>query len=464
MASADVFGDRDSAMKESTSRPGPARTEGDVNLSPYRQRWAETHLDQQTAAQLEADARHFLHQSLSTPCLNVLDGCEGIYLVDAQGRRIMDFHGNNVHQVGFANRRVVEAVKRQLDTLAFCPRRYTNRPAIELAEKLTALAPGRLNKVLFAPGGTTAIGVALKLVRHATGRFKTVSMWDSFHGASLDAISIGGEALFRQGAGPLLPGTEHVPPPTPRNCPFGCGGDCTLKCADYIDYVLEKEGDVAAVIAEPIRSTTVVPPPPGYWQRVRQSCDRHGALLVLDEIPIGLGRTGKMFCCEHFDVEPDVLVIGKGLGGGVFPMAAVIAREDLNVAPDKALGHYTHEKSPLGAAAALATIACIEEEGLLQNAVTLGDYAMQGLRAMQKRHPLIADVRGLGLLLGIELVRDYRKATDEAEQVMYGCLSRGLSFKVSDGNVLSLSPPLTITEAQWDQALQILEETIREAG
>ncbi len=449
-------------MNPSSSENDPSRTEGDVNLSSHRRRFVETHVDAETGAVLRADARCFLHQSLSTPCLNVLEGCEGIYLIDVQGRRIMDFHGNNVHQVGYANPRVVEAVKQQLDRLAFCPRRYTNRPAVELAEKLIALAPGRLGKVLLAPGGTSAIGIALKLARRATGRFKTVSMWDSFHGASLDAISIGGETLFRKDAGPLLPGAEHVPPPDPRGCPFGCGTACTLKCADYVDYVLEKEGDVAAVIAEPMRSTTVVSPPPGYWQRVRESCDRHGALLILDEIPLGLGRTGRMFCCEHFDVEPDVLVLGKGLGGGVFPLAAVVARDDLDVAPEGALGHYTHEKSPVGAAAALATIACIEEDRLLENGRELGGWALEQLAAMKDRHPLVGEVRGLGLLLGVELIDDGRKAADEAERVMYGCLARGLSFKISDGNVLTLAPPLTITREQMDAALAILDDALSE--
>ncbi|MGD8500169.1 MAG: aminotransferase class III-fold pyridoxal phosphate-dependent enzyme, partial [Phycisphaerales bacterium] len=194
------------------------RSEGDVNISPRRKAWAKEHIDAETQHWLDLDAQYFLHQSLSTPCLNVLSGCEGINLEDLQGRHFMDFHGNNVHQVGFANRRVIDAVKNQMDKLAFCTRRYTNVPAIGLAEKLAQLAPGELNKVLFAPAGTVAIGMALKLARMATGRFKTISMWDSFHGASLDAISVGGEAIFRKDVGPLLPGTEHVPPPDCYRC------------------------------------------------------------------------------------------------------------------------------------------------------------------------------------------------------------------------------------------------------
>ena len=346
----------------------------------------------------------------------------------------------------------------------FCPRRYTNEPAIDLARRLGELAPGDLSKVLFSPGGTSAIGVALKIARVATGRFKTISMWDSFHGASLDAISLGGEATFRRGMGPLLPGTEHVPPPDDEHCVFGCGGECTLRCADYIDYVLEKEGDVAAVVAETIRSTPYIPHR-DYWKTVRAACDRHGTLLILDEIPHCLGRTGRMFTCEHYDVVPDILVIGKGLGGGIMPFAATIARPHLDVAGDRALGHYTHEKSPVACAAASATIDCLED-GLLENARVLGDHAMERLNEIKEKRTIVSDVRGLGLFLGVELARvtdrGRTRAPEEAEAVMYAALRRGLSFKVSMGNVLTLAPPLTITRDELDRAVDIVDTCIAE--
>jgi 4-aminobutyrate aminotransferase len=437
-----------------------------LNISPARRQWQAEQIDAETQAWLDEDARYFLHQSLSTPCLNVLKKCEGIYLEDLQGRRYMDFHGNNVHQVGFGNPRVIAAIKAQLDELPFCTRRYTNPPAIRLAKKLAELAPGKLNKVLFAPGGTSAIGMALKLARAATGRFKTVSMWDSFHGASLDAISVGGEAIFRKGIGPLLPGAEHVPPPDPSHCPFECGAQCTLQCARYLEYVLEKEGDVAAVIAETVRSTPYIPPP-DYWKAVRAACDRHGALLILDEIPHCLGRTGKMFTCEHYGVVPDMLVIGKGLGGGVFPLAALIAGEDLDILPDRALGHYTHEKNPVACAAGLATIECLETEGLLENARLQGEHALARIAGMAKKQPLVGGGRGLGLLIGIELVKDQKtreRASEAAEKVMYLALKKGLSFKVTMGNILTLTPPLTITRQEMDRALDILEESLAEVA
>ena len=165
------------------ARPDPS--EGDINLSARRLEWVEKNLDEETRKLLSEDSRLFLHQSLSTPCLDVLAHCEGAYIENLQGRRLLDFHGNNVHQVGFSHPKVIEAVKAQLDELSFCTRRYTNLPAIELAAALCDLAPGDLGRVLFCPGGAGAMGMALKLARCATGRFKTISMWDSFHGASL---------------------------------------------------------------------------------------------------------------------------------------------------------------------------------------------------------------------------------------------------------------------------------------
>lgn len=440
------------------------RSEGDLNISPLRAAWAAEQVGPEARALLERDAAAFLHQSLSTPCLNVLQSCEGAHITDIEGRRYLDFHGNNVHQAGFGHPRVIAAITAQLQALPFCTRRFTNVPAIELAEKLTQLAPGDLNRVLFAPGGTSAIGMALKLARVATGRHKTISMWDSFHGASLDAISIGGEAIFRKDMGPLLPGCEHVPPPDPTGCPFRCGAQCSLQCADYVEYVLEKEGDIAAVVAETVRSTPFIPPQ-DYWRKIRASCDKHGALLILDEIPTCLGRTGKMFACEHYGIVPDMLVIGKGLGGGVFPLAALLAREGLNVMADRALGHYTHEKSPVACAAALATIAVLED-GLLEHAQRMGAFAVDGLRALQAKHPLIADVRGIGLMLGVELLHPgtRARAMQEAEQVMYAALRRGLSFKLTMGNILTLTPALTITEAEFREALGILDACFAELG
>lgn len=442
------------------------RTEGDINFSEARKAWYAVINDADTQHYLDADARFYLHQSMSTPCLDVLTACEGIYLTDLSGRTYMDFHGNNVHQVGYRNPFVLERVKAQMDVLPFSPRRYTNVPAVELAAKLASLLPGDLNRVLLAPGGTSSIGMALKLARIVTGKHKVVSLWDSFHGASMDAIAAGGEQVFRKGMGPLLPGVERIPPPTTYRGILGHDGN-DVAYAEYLEYVIEKEGDIGAFIVETIRNTDVQIPSKNYWQKVREICTRHGVLLILDEIPIAFGRTGKMFAFEHYGIEPDIVCLGKGLGAGVMPLAAMVTRDKYNIAADVSLGHYTHEKSPLGAVAALAMLEFIEQEHLL-NKVEQDQYFMQAeLDKMKDRHALIGDVRGIGLLWGIELVKNRdtkEKAIDEAEAILYDCLENGLSFKISQGNVLQLSPPLIISRPQLSAALSIVESAIVKAA
>ncbi len=455
----------------------PAQSEGDVNSSPRRAAWQREHLDAPTRALLARDSAAFLHQSVSTPCLSAIRKAEGLFIEDVAGRRYMDFHGNNVHHVGYAHPHVVGAIKAQLDALSFAPRRFASERAVELAEALSAQfrrltgAPGR---VLFTTGGTDAVEVAIKLARAATGRFKTLSFWDSFHGAGFGASSVGGEALFRSGRiGPLLPGSEHVAPFGCYRCAYGHPVDdqgqpdlerCLLACAAMVRYVLEREGDVAAVIAEPARAVPYVPPP-GYWRAVREACSAHGTLLVFDEIPTGLGKTGRFFAAEHDGAAPDIVVLGKALGGGILPIAACIARDELNVAGDYAFGHYTHEKNPVTAAAALATLEVIEREGLVKNAARVGAHALERLHEMKRRHALVGDVRGRGLLLGLELVADRAAKTpagDAAERVLYRALTRGLSFKTTMGNVLTLTPPLIVTRQQMDAALDILDACLAE--
>jgi len=441
----------------------PPVTEGDTNLTPGRRAWTDA-LDPETRELLEDDAEFFLHQSLSTPCLDAIERAEGAELIDVSGRRILDFHGNSVHQLGHGHPAVIAAIKAQLDTLSFSPRRYTNRPAIALARRLVELAPDPLGKVLFAPSGAAAIGMALKLARIATGRHKTISMWDSFHGANLDAISVGGEGLFRRGVGPLLPGSEHVPPLDQAERFFGEGAGAFERLADYIGYILATEGDVAAVIAEPMRWTTVMPAPEGFWPRVKTHCERHGALLVFDEIPSCLGRTGTMFACEQVGAVPDMLVIGKGLGGGIMPMAALIARRDLDVAGDVAIGHYTHEKSPVGAAAALAALDVIATDDLVARARELGAHGLTRLNQIAASHKALGAVRGLGLYFGVEVKgKNAVDAAERADRILYAALERGLSFKIGGGNIVTLCPPLTIEIEQLDRAFAILAEAVRAA-
>ena len=447
--------------------------EGEDNRSEARAAWAQAQGAGPGATLIARDAEAFLHQSLSSPCVSTIARAEGIWIEDLEGRRYMDFHGNSVHHLGYGHPRVIAAIKDQLDALPFAPRRFTNEPAVALAEKLGAVAPGELSKVLFTTGGSDANEVALKIARAATGRFKTLSFWDAFHGAGFGAASVGGEATFRSHiAGPLLPGAEHVAPFHCYHCAYGHPGPeaCGLACAKMVEYVLAREGDVAAVIAEPMRAVPVVPPP-GYWQAVQAACHRHGALLIMDEIPTGLGKTGEMFAFEHDGITPDIVTLGKALGGGVLPIAAVLARRDLDVCGAFAIGHYTHEKNPVTARAALATLEVIEEEGLVARAARLGEAAQARLRGRLSGLASVGDIRGRGLMFGVEIVRDREgrvPAPELAEQIYYRSLAAGVSFKISAGNVLTLSPPLVIGEEDlWtalDHVASAVEAVTEAAG
>ncbi|EHR7164877.1 aspartate aminotransferase family protein [Vibrio parahaemolyticus] len=444
-------------------KPTHFRSEGDVNTTPARQAWNASMDDERTQALLKRDSEVFLHQAMSTPCLDTLEAAEGIYIQDATGKKYMDFHGNNVHQLGYGHPHVIKRVQEQIAKLPFSPRRFTNETAIECAEKLTQICGGELNRVLFAPGGTSVVGMALKLARHITGNCKVVSLWDSFHGASLDAISVGGEACFRQGMGPLMAGVERIPPAVSYRGAFPVTDGSDVHYADYLEYVIEKEGGVGAFIAEAVRNTDVQVPSKAYWKRIREICDKHNVMLIIDDIPNGMGRSGEWFTYQAYDIEPDMLCIGKGLGGGLVPIAAMVTKDKYNTAEQISMGHYTHEKSPIGCAAALATMEAIEQDGLLDKVKADSQFMREKLLEMKAKYPVIGDVRGIGMLWGIELVTDHEskaRAYDEAEAVLYQCLNNGVSFKVSQGNVIQLSPPLIITREQLTEALAIFEEAI----
>lgn len=434
------------------------RSEGDVNVSSERLPWQHANVGDAARSTLRDDERYFFHQALSTPCLTAIAGASGSEIVDADGRRYLDFHGNGVHQIGYGHPRVLDAIRTQLDAMTFCPRRYTNAPAVELARRLADRSPWEDARALFAPGGAEAVGMALKLARLVTGRHKTISFHGAFHGATLDAISVGGEAIFRDGMGPLMPGAFHVPPPFPLEASAD-RTPCEQASVDAIESVMAAERDIGAVIAEPIRCTTAEKPSPEYWQRVRERCTAHGALLIFDEIPLCLGRTGTWFSFEHFDVEPDVICLGKGLGGGVVPLAATIARAEYNDAlRHAAIGHYTHEKNPVLCAAGVATLDVIEDENLLERSHRMGRHALQKLSALQQSHAAVGEVRGTGLLLAATL--QGADADVLAERAMYAALERGLSFKVSAGRTLTLTPPLTITRPDLDRAIDILGDAL----
>lgn len=440
-----------------------SKTEGDINLTEERAIWQNKYLSEKSKELIDEDSKYFIHQALSTPCLNTVASVDGIYITDDDGRKYMDFHGNSVHQLGYNHPKLLAAMEKQIKELSFSPRRYSNKTATALAKKLCSLMPSQNYRVLFTPGGTSSIGVALKMVRKATGKYKTISLWDSFHGASLDAISVGGEGHFRESIGPLLPGTEHVMPFNSYRCTFGDCAECGLKCIDYIEYICKCEGDIGAILMEPIRCTDVQIPPAEYYIRLREICNKYDVALILDEIPTAFGRTGKMFAFENYPIEPDILVVGKGLGGSLYPISAVIAKEKFNVCQNISLGHYTHEKSPLGSAVALAVIDTIEEDKILDHVSKLNEIFVRRLNGLKVKFNAVGDIRVIGALAGIEIVKDRitkEKDTDTPEKILYECLENGLSYKVSQGNVLTLAPPLIISEEELERSLDIVEAAI----
>ena len=420
-------------------------------------------LGPQTRDLLTRDAGAFLFQSGSTPCVSAVRYAEGVWLEDLDGRRIMDLHGNSCHHIGYAHPRLTAALVRQLGGLTFSPRRFTCAPAVELAERLVRLWPGGKARVLLATGGSDAIEIALKVARVATGRHKFLSFYEAFHGSGLGALSVGGRKSDRTPRlGPLLEGALHVAPYY-RPGETGDGERLARDCLAAIRYMLDREGDVAALIAEPMKHTPHVPPD-WFWPEVRTVCDTYGALLIFDEIPTGLGKTGRLFASEHWAVRPDITVLGKALGGGIAPIAATIVDERLNVAPEMALGHYTHEKNPFTATAALTTLDIIEEEGLVESARRQGERMLARLHVIAGRHPMVREVRGIGLLLAVALRwKPGHDSAARASSVAYRCLQAGLNLTDGEGDSLCMTPPLTIRDDEADWALDVLDAALTTA-
>jgi 4-aminobutyrate aminotransferase len=441
------------------------RREGDVNSSTLRTEW-NNRLNDLSLEILEEDEHVFMKQSMSTPCLNGVVDADGCYLVDINGKKYLDFHGNSSHQVGYKNPYVIEAIKKQMDELPFIPRRFTSNIVIKAAEALIDKTTSKDYKVLFTPSGSAAVGLALKIVRKVTGRHKVISMWESFHGAGLDSISVGGEYVFKKDIGPLLPGTlKAVPFNGYRNLLKNQSHEEIANfCLDYIEYMIQQEGEIGAILLEPIRATDTHIPPKSYFKRLRKICDEQGILLIFDEIPTALMRSGTFYVHQNFDIEPDILVLGKGLGGAVIPQAAVLTKSKFDVAEDISLGHYTHEKPALGCAAICATIDYIDHFNLKENCINQSKFVKEELDKLALKYESIGDVRVVGLLISIELVKS--KTTKEkneelAEQILYYCLENGLSFKIAGGNCITWHPPLIVTKEQLKIAVDLLEKGIQ---
>jgi 4-aminobutyrate aminotransferase len=444
---------------------GEINREGDVNGSQERQQWIQT-LDKKIIEVLLEDEEIFVKQSMSTPCMNVIVDGAGCYITDGNGKKYLDFHGNSIHQVGYKNPYVVAAIKQQVDELAFIPRRYTSDIVIRAANALNNKTISKDYKVLFTPSGSAAVGMALKMARKITGKHKVISMWESFHGAGLDAISVGGEAIFRKDMGPLMPGCiRAIPYNAYRNLIHSsCPQTVASFCLDYMEYIIKNEGDIGAIILEPIRATDTHIPPQSYFQKLREICDKNDILLIFDEIPTALGRSGEFYVHQNFHIEPDILVLGKGLGGAVIPQAAILVKAKYDNAQDISLGHYTHEKPAMGCAAICATIDYMDEYKLLENCKRQSEVARQWAKELYERYMCIGDYRIIGLLISFELVQDRfskEKHDKLTEQILYYCLQYGLSFKVTAGNCITWHPPLIVTREQLAFAFHIFEEAIK---
>jgi 2,2-dialkylglycine decarboxylase (pyruvate) len=353
-----------------------------------------------------------------------------------------------------------------------------SEPVLALAERLAALFPDPLERVILLSTGSESTEVALKLAKLHTGRFEVAGLTRSFHGLLAGIASVN-YSMAHQGYGPLLPGSFAVPAPYAYRCPVRhCDGACDCTCLEIGFELLDQEsvGSLCAFIAEPILSTGgIIVPPDGYFRRARELCDERGMLLVLDEAQTGFGRVGTMFAFEHDGVVPDVVAVSKTLGGGL-PLAATVtssAIEEDCVA--KGFLHVTsHVSDPLPAAVGLAVLETIEEEGLVERARRLGDYLMAGLRDLQAEHEQIGDVRGRGLLAGLELVEDREtKAPANAlgQAMTQECFERGLSMNIvrsgKIANCLRLAPPLVASEEEIDLGLEIMDASLRavaEAG
>ena len=396
---------------------------------------------------------------------------EGAMVEDADGNRFLDFNaGIAVCSTGHCHPKVVAAIEEQSKRLIHMSGTdfyYENM--VELAEKLAALAPGEVpHRVYFGNSGTEAIEAAMKLARYHTGRDKFIAFTGGFHGRTLGALSLtGSKVVQRKGFGPLLPGVVHAQYPDPYRLPAGVTAEeHGIACARFIEdelfrTILPAE-EVAGMVVEPVQGEGgYLVPPKSFLQELRRVADRHGILLIFDEVQCGMGRTGKMWASEHFGVVPDIIAAAKGIASGL-PLSATIARADLMNWPPGAHAS-TFGGNPVAVAAALATIELLEKE-LIANAAAVGGHLMERMRHWPKHFPQVGDVRGLGLMIGFELVRDQQtkeRAPELRDRIQAMAFERGLLVLGAGRNTIRLCPPLVITRAQADFAADTLEECLK---
>ncbi|MBU0705050.1 MAG: acetyl ornithine aminotransferase family protein, partial [Chloroflexi bacterium] len=409
-------------------------------------------------ALIEADEK-VVSPSLPRAYPLVAESARGCVVTDVDGNRFLDFAaGIAVCSTGHCHPRVVKAIQDQAARLIhLCGADFYYPVYAQLAEKLASLAPGPGDwQVFLSNSGAEAVEGALKLARYATGRHRFIAFLGAFHGRTLGTMSLtASKPKYRRHFGPLLSGVTHVPYGNCFNCHFNLDyPECGLACVDYIEREIfariAPPEDVAAIIVEPVQGEGgYVIPPPDWLLALRALCDRHGILLIADEIQSGMGRTGKMFAVEHFGVVPDIITVAKGIASGM-PVGAFIARSELMTWAKGAHGS-TFGGNPVACAAALETIALLEEE-LMENAARVGAYLLDRLATLRNEHPIVAAVRGLGLMIGIEF-----QTGEQSVAVAKGCFRRGLIVLGCGDKAIRLSPPLVVSREEVDVALQVFE-------
>ncbi len=401
-----------------------------------------------------------------------VDRAEGIYLHTADGRRIMDFtSGIAVMNVGHCHPRVVEAAQQQTAKMIHSAMGVTHAdPVLRLADALTTVLPPGMDTFFFSNSGSEAIEGALKLARYVTRRPGFIAFWGGFHGRTLAAAALTtSKGKYRRHYEPMLPGIYFADYPYCYRCPLGKQpNSCDMACMRSLDTLFERAiapTEVAAIILEPIQGEGgFVTPPVEFLRRLRQICDEHGILLIFDEIQTGFGRTGQMFAAQTLGVTPDIMAIAKSIGSG-FPLSAVVASHKLMSHWGAGAHSTTFGGNPVACAAGLAVLDIIRDESLLENSRKMGQKLIDGLEQLQQKYPIIGDVRGAGLMVGLELVQPDGQKTPNPQavsQLLNECLSRGLLLYSAGlhNNVIRTFPPLIVTESQIDEALQILADSL----
>ena len=403
----------------------------------------------------------------------VIDHSSGVKVWDDEGREYLDcFSGISVVNAGHNHPRVIAAAKGQMDKLVHCSSYlYHVKPVADLAEKIAQIAPQGLSRTFFGNGGAEAIEGALKLARLYSGKHEFIALHASFHGRTWGTLSITGNQGRKKRGGPYAPGIAFAPAPYAYRSLWPDDPErCARHCAKCLDDVIrfETSGDVAAFIAEPVMGEGgILVPPANYFREIKKVLDQHGILFIADEVQSGFGRTGKMFSIEHYGVVPDILVTAKGIADG-FPLSAFTTRPEIAAAFRPGDHLSTFGGNPVCCAAALANIEVMLEENLPAKAAETGAYARTSLRELAKRNPLIGEVRGQGLMIGVELVRDEKltPAAAEAEAVRDSLLRQGVLVGVGGiyGNVVRFQPPLIITKAQIDRAVEAFSSALAEVA